>query len=201
MLGLSKTAVIKELTGDEEELHPMRLLVYNDYAYGRRDVMDMRDSVQIVFKDDKATMLCERFTYFTNYRTSESGWYDANGIVKPQPKVQEPKGEPTLDISDGMDTNAYFDEIRLAISKNFHSASACNDLEVTFEIKPDGSADDAEGLYTVNKSSGDPALDKQAENAIRATKFPPLYGSHKRRSMAVNLHLKIFLAEKSSAPK
>lgn len=196
LLGMSKDAVIKELTGDEEERDPMHLLVYKDYASGRRDVQDMRDSVQIVFKNDKATMIRETFTYFTNYSSHQSEWYDASGIIKPQPIVQEPKESATLDIVDGMEMNAYWNEIRGAILQNFHSASQCNDLEIAFEISPDGSAD----LITVNKSSGDAAVDKQAVDAIKATKFPPLYGSHKWRSMAVSCKLKAFLSEKSIAP-
>jgi len=193
LLGMSKSAVIKELTGDEEEPYPMRLLVYKDYASGKRDVQDMRDSVQVVFKDDKATMIRESFTYFTNYSSHQTEWYDTNGIINPQPVVQEPKESATLDIVDGMEMNSYWDEIRSAILKNFHSASACNDLEIAFEISPDGSVD----LMTVNKTSGDTAVDKQAMDAIKATKFPPFYGSHKRRSMAVSFKLKAFLTEKS----
>lgn len=194
LLGMSKTAVIKELTGDEEEVYPMRLLVYKDYIIGKREIQDMRDSVDIVFKDEKATMVRERFTYFTNYRTEPTGWYNSTGLIKPQPVVKEPTESPTLDIVDGMDMNAYYDEVRDAILKNFHSASECNALEIAFEIRPDGSTQ----YVTKNKTSGDPALDNQAMDAISRTTFPPLYGSHKWRSMALTLKLKAFLEEKPS---
>ncbi len=191
LLGMSKSEVIKELTGDEEERDPMTLLVYKDYAEGVRDVQDMRDTVEVVFKDDKATMVRERFTYFTGYSSHQTEWYDSNGIIKPQPIIKDQTGPATLMIEDGMDIGSYLDEVRRALLKNFDSASACNDLKIAVEIKPDGSVESAEVLT----SSGDATLDKKALDAFKATKFPPLYGSHKSRSMGRAFTLKLFLSQ------
>ncbi|MBS1952601.1 MAG: TonB C-terminal domain-containing protein [Cyanobacteria bacterium SZAS-4] len=193
LLGMSKSAVIKELTGDDEESNPMDLTVYQDYFSGVRNVQDMRDRVTIVFKDDKAAMIDESFTYFTNYRNYQTGWYNSDGLIEPQPDVKEPTEPYTLYIKDGMDVDAYDAEIKKAILKNFHSAAQCNDLEISFEIRPTGKT---EYVSKNETTSGNPALDKEAMDAISATTFPPLTGSHKWRSMALTLKLKLFLAEK-----
>jgi len=103
------------------------------------------------------------------------------------------KDEKPLLIQDGIDLNSYYDAMRSEIKKHFHSLSACNGLAIMVEIAPDGSVSETEVRHT----SGDPAIDKEAVDAIKASKFPPRYGpnAHTKDGFVQVLPLKQFLMQ------
>jgi len=148
---------------------------WKNFAEGEQIFSDGSARVQFAFDKDKVTMVrgCAIHGQPSENTPAPYGpWMDAKAVIKPQPKVFEPKDKPERVTKNGVDLDAYMAEVISRIKKNWHPAKPGTGPVVSIVLDADGKVQpNSSGIF---KRSGDPLLDKQAIAALKATSYPPL---------------------------